>query len=273
MRLFLGHKFRQQLMWCAAAVALTAWMVTPAMADPSPSFEAPTVTVSFGGNMVTIPFEPNGSPSSFVSVGSQFVDLGAVPNSDPDYASYTDPTNGSGGQFGVNLSWDLESDADPFVTGVINVFNFTGSTTTFTLNFMQPVAPAVVNGTGTGSIAIAIQDVFNSGSGTLSSAGGGPIYTPQVDGAAFGAGTLLSGTSLGISTAGETVSTNASFGPSAVGAVGTSLGLEIEFSLTNLDLATGTSIFEVVEVPEPSSIVLLAIGLVSIGVWRKRRRS
>jgi len=30
MRLFLGHKFRQQLMWCAAAVALTAWMVTPA---------------------------------------------------------------------------------------------------------------------------------------------------------------------------------------------------------------------------------------------------
>lgn len=271
MRLYIGHKSRQQFVQCVAVVALAAWVVAPAMADPNPQFESPTVTVSFDGNMVTIPLSENGSTGGFASAGSQFVDLGiAVPIDDPDFDTYNAQT---GGNFGVNLLWDLETNADPFVTGVINVFNFTGSATTFTLNFSQPVAPAVASGVGTGSIALAIQDVFNSGTGSLTSAGGGPIYTPSVDGSVFGAGELLAGTALNVSSVGETVSTTASFGPTAVGAVNSDLGLEIEFNLTNLDLATGTSIFDVVTVPEPSSVVLLAIGLVSMGVWRKRRRS
>ncbi len=270
MRLFLRHVSRQHVLRFAVAAAFATAVVVPAMADPNPTFEEPTVTLTFGGNTVEIPFSPNGSPGHFESNGSQFVDLGAVDASDPDYATYQAET---GGMYGVDLSWDLETNADPFVTGVINVFNFTGSTTTFTLNFLQPIAPAVANGVGTGSIALAIQDVFNSGTGSLSSAGGAPIYTPEVDGGVFSAGELLAGTALNVSTAGETVSTNASFGPTAVGAVGTSLGLEIEFSLTNLDLATGTSIFEVVEVPEPSSALLLALGVVCLGIWRRTRRS
>lgn len=270
MRLFLRHKSRQHFLQLAVAAAIATWVVAPVMADPNPTFEAPTVTLSFGGNTVEIPFSEIGTPGNFGSVGSQFIDLGAVDESDPDYATYDTQT---GGMYGVDLSWDLETHADPFVTGVINVFNFTGSTTTFTLNFLQPIAPAVANGVGTGSIALAIQDVFNSGTGSLTSAGGGPIYTPEVDGGVFSAGELLAGTALNVSNAGETVSTNASFGPTAVGAVGTSLGLEIEFSLTNLDLATGTSIFEVVEVPEPSSALLLALGVMSIGIWRRVRRS
>ena len=271
MRLFLSRQSRRHGALLALALALAAWMVTPAWADPFPEYEAPTITVSFGGQTVTISLEEDegGLPGEFAGAGSQFVNLGSVDVSDPDYATYLAET---GGAYGVDLSWDLHTNADPFVTGVINVLNFTGSTTTFTLNYLQPVAPAIVNGVGTGSIAIGIQDVFNSGTGSLTSAGGGPIYTPQVDGSVFGAGELLAGTSLNVTTQGETVSTTANFGPTAVGAVGSSLGLEIEFSLTNLDLATGTSVFEVVEVPEPSSMVLLAMGLVSVGVWRKVRR-
>ncbi len=236
-----------------------------------------------------VTLEENGSPTSFVGyaeTGSaltqqQLDDIAAAiavieaiqnPTAEDIVALHALQQAQAAGMQGIGAAVDLAGNPDPFVTGVISVLNFTGSTQTFTLNYLQPVAPVVVNGVGTGSVAIAIQDVFNSGTGTLASAGGAPIYNPEVDGGVFGAGQLLAGTTLNVTTAGETVSTNASFGPTAVGAVNTSLGIEIEFSLTNLDLATGTSIFEVVEIPEPSTIVLLGLGALVMAIPRCVRR-
>jgi hypothetical protein len=68
------------------------------------------------------------------------------------------------------------------------------------------------------------------------------------------------------------VSTSAAFGPIFGGpSVTSDIGIEVNFSLTSFDLASGTVFYSVV--PEPSTLATVSVGLVAmLGlVWVRRR--
>src|SRR5262245_26089433 len=69
---------------------------------------------------------------------------------------------------GTKLTWDLDTDPDPFVTNAITVTNNTGFTQTYTLLVTLPISPALTPATLMGG---SIQGGLTSDSsaGTLSS--------------------------------------------------------------------------------------------------------
>ena len=140
-----------------------------------------------------------------------------------------------------------------------------------TLVVLLPVAPLLPNGSEMqGSAALGL--TTDAGGGSMSTFGGKPLWQGLIDGVAVGnAASLffdpfaLSNQSIGSS--GSAGNFGAPFmvpGP----AVLQSIGIEINFSLTQHDQASITSVFFVV--PAPGVIGLLAIG--GLGIGRRRRR-
>jgi hypothetical protein len=115
----------------------------------------------------------------------------------------------------------------------------------------------------------------NNGDGaTLSTAAGSALYQGLIDGGSAAARTLYADP-YSVS-AGAFLSNNvpnAAFGtpiPSLPSpAVTTSIGIRLDFVLTPQDSASFTSNFVVV-VPEPATGALLALGLVALGLLRRR---
>ncbi len=172
---------------------------------------------------------------------------------------------------GVTLNFNLNGDPDPLISGNLTVENPGLPVVDITLVVLLPIAPLLPNGSlMQGSAAVGL--TTDAGGGSLSTFGGKPLWQGLIDGIAVGnAASLffdpfaLSNASIGSS--GSSGNFGAPFmvaGP----AVLQSIGIEINFSLTQNDQASITSVFFVI--PAPGVLGLLAIGGLVIG--RRRRR-
>jgi len=169
---------------------------------------------------------------------------------------------------------DLTLDNDPVVSGEVAVQNLFPGTQTFTLIFTLPTGPIGPSTLTGGSVAGGVTD--NTGDGaTLSSTAGVAIYTSLLDGSPFQP--LFpdpTSVSSGAFDSADIVPPGA-FGtpiPSLPGpAVLSSIGIQYNFSLTGGDAASFTGVFVVQPIPEPSTALLVGLGLVIVAKGGRRR--
>jgi len=176
-------------------------------------------------------------------------------------------TSGSGSFTVVN--WNLHLDADPTVINFFALQNNLLVAQTFTITVVIPTAgsfgpPSTING----SIGGSITDTTGNGV-QLTNFGTNSIYTALVDGSPVQ--TLLNNPqnytagAFGSQTFGP-----ASFGPTVIGVGATSsIGIQVQFTLSPGDIASYTSVFTLV--PEPGTLMLLAAGIAGLAHLGRRR--
>lgn len=232
-----------------AAIALVAVLLSAAPLSALADMVPPIVRVSSGSTTFEVPSE------SFVfdPETNQFQSTGSV------------MTPGA-----FEFGWNLTTNPDPFVVGTISMLNMTASPQNYTLTYIQPVNPTLNSPTiSHGSIEIGVQNV-DGGTAVLTTAGLTPIYQAKIDGVTQN--TLLNTATLTSSGSQGLVSTTAAFGPIYGGpAVFSDIGIEVNFSLTSFDLASGTVFYSVV--PEPSTLATVGLGMIAmLGLaWVRRR--
>lgn len=161
---------------------------------------------------------------------------------------------------------DLEFNADPFVLNNILVTNTTASTQIFSVFVGLPTtfpAPNLISGTVTTSVI----DGNASGSATVSTVTGQPIYKGQID---LTTVATMQNDPFSVSTPGSGSATN-SFGPSVnLIPVTSSIGIQLTFQLTAGDTAAILSRFDVSPIPEPASAATVGALLVVSGLVSRR---
>jgi len=169
---------------------------------------------------------------------------------------------------GVNLTFNLNGDPDPLITGNLTIENLLLPSVDITLVIMLPIAPTLPGGTlMTGSAALTMTS--DSGGGSFGTLDGTPVWQGLIDGVSAGAvASLFSDPFSMVNPGFGSLGDNANFGPVGGPAALNSIGIEINFSLSQLDQASITSVFHVI--PAPGVIGLLAVG--AVGVRRRRRR-
>ncbi len=153
---------------------------------------------------------------------------------------------------------ELQFDPDPFVLNNILVTNTTTSTQIFSAFVGLPTtfsAPNFISG----NVRTNVIDGGNDGA-TIATAAPTALYQAQIDGLTVA--TLQNHPFSVVAPAGGSNTASDSFGPS-LGAVPvtSNIGIQLRFSLTPGDTASILSRFDVVAVPEPASVVLVAVGL------------
>jgi hypothetical protein len=170
------------------------------------------------------------------------------------------------------MDFEVTFNPDPNISASFNIVNTFTTTSNFTVKVEAPIAALATTVRG-GSAQGGLTDANGDGA-TLGLLGTPAFYTALVDG--VGAHTLYSDPN-GSLTVGAFGSGNLSpledFGtpiPSLPGgAVNTKIGVEFNFSLTPSDRATGSGVF-VVELPEPSTVLLLGFGLLGVAAFRRQ---
>lgn len=172
-------------------------------------------------------------------------------------------------------SWSLFFDNDPVVSGTVALTNNQLVTQQFTLIFNLPVVPMGAT-LSSGSIQGGATD--NNGNGaTVAAAVGGFLYSAIVDGNLLAPFQTLHGDPFShvVGPFDSTSIPSANFGfpnpPSAPGPFNpATIGIRLDFTLTPGDSASFTSNFVVMPVPEPTTGLLLGVGL-AIALRRSRR--
>lgn len=164
--------------------------------------------------------------------------------------------------------YNFAFDPDPNVVLFFAIQNTLATDQTFTLSAVVPVVPIgpglIINGSVSGSLT----DTAGDGA-TLADATGAPLYAAIIDGAPVR--TLLDAPQSFTTTTSATIGP-AEFLPEAfAGAAATFIALQMQFTLSPGDLASFTAVFNVVPVPEPGTMVLLASGIAGIAAWGRRR--
>lgn len=171
-------------------------------------------------------------------------------------------------QNGVGMEFNMELDTDPFISNAFTLTNNTGSTQTFIVNVSLVINPAVPAPSQLfGSISGAIVDKDGIGGALVSALPGEGLYNPLLDGAVYGPGQLLLDPySQTAPVGGTNVIGPANFSDNNGPAVLVDIGIRNRFELSPGDSVSLVSTLNVV--PEPASLVLLALG----GLFAARRR-
>jgi hypothetical protein len=172
------------------------------------------------------------------------------------------------GNFTVQ-SWNLTLDADPTVINFFAIQNNLAIAQTFTITVIIPTAGAFgPPSTVSGSIGGSVTDTTGNGA-TLTNFGTNSIYTALVDGSPVQ--TLLDDPqSYTAGAFGSQTFGPAGFGPAVVGYGATStIGIQVQFTLSPGDLASYTSVFTLV--PEPGTLLLFATGIAGLAHFGRRR--
>jgi hypothetical protein len=162
---------------------------------------------------------------------------------------------------------------DPFASLNFAVTNNAAITLQFSVSVTVPVAPQGPLTLHGGSFAASLVDSNAAGSATVSTATGIPLYQGQIDGATvlsiypdpysltipFGAGNVPA---LNPGLPGPTLPS----GPAT-----TTIGIINTFRLSPGDSLAGVSFLLVVAVPEPSTMAMVALGVMTFSTWRRRR--
>ncbi|MHC4107136.1 MAG: hypothetical protein ACYSTY_03525 [Planctomycetota bacterium] len=166
-----------------------------------------------------------------------------------------------------NFTWNVTVKQDPFVTANTSVTNLSASDQTFFLLMELPIvpplgAPTALSGSVGGSLT------SNTADGATISAVGAPIYEALIDGVVVESlhdPPFSFSTPVGVGATDPLPATGFSqAGPAA----NSTIGIELEFTLSPFDAADLTSVFEVV--PGPAGWAVLS--LFALGSGRRRRR-
>lgn len=162
---------------------------------------------------------------------------------------------------------------DPFASLNFAVTNNAAVTLQFTVSVTVPVAPQGPLTLHGGSFAASLVDSNAAGGATVSTATGIPLYQGQIDG-----GTVLSiypdPYSLAIPFGAANVpALNPGLpGPTLPsGPATTTIGIVNTFTLSPGDSLAGVSFLLVVAVPEPTTMAMVALGVMTFSTWRRRR--
>ena len=173
-------------------------------------------------------------------------------------------------------AWDGSVNPDPSVSNSFDVTNLLPGTQSFTITVSTVIGPVGAPTVTGGSAQGGVTDTNNDGA-TLSTSGVGmSFYTSLIDGADYvGLYADPSSVTVGIGLSGN-LSPLEDFGtpiPSLPGpAVVNTIGVRFQFDVTGLDRATGSGVFVIEPVPEPTTGILLGAGLLLSLAYGSRRQ-
>ena len=160
-------------------------------------------------------------------------------------------------------SWNVYLDPDPTVVGFVAVQNNLAAAQTFTFTFLLPIVPQGPQVQVTGSISGSLTDANGNGA-TLTNAAPTSIYQAKIDGSTVQ--TLLDDPqNVAAGVFGSAPWGPGSFGPTVLGiTANNNIAIQVSFTLSPGDLASFTSVFDVIAVPEPGTLLLLGSGLAGL---------